>query len=157
MTEEFPNEGYLLKGIRVTPRILALVVFLALLPVGAFQAMSDMLPRHPYQELAAAKRLEIDAGKNIVVAGTFPFLQRYVGYRYHHLKSDFGNKGPQEAMDYFRKLRLTLKENKADYIIVGSRFIGLSAHGIIDRSGSSRLPPAGVAEAGFGGVSSAQG
>jgi 4-amino-4-deoxy-L-arabinose transferase-like glycosyltransferase len=124
MTEELPNEVYLLKGIRVTPRILALVVFLALLPVGAFQAISDTLPRHPYQELAAAKRLEIDAGKNIVVAGTFPFLQRYVGYRYHELKSDFGNKGPQEAMDYFRKLRLTLKENKADYIIVGSPSLG---------------------------------
>lgn len=125
MTEESPNEGYLFKGIRVTKWILALVVFLALLPVGAFQVMSDMvLPRHPYQELAAAKRLEIDAGKNIVVAGTFPFFQRYVGYRYHHLNSDFGNKGPQEAMDYFRKLRLTLKENKADYIIVGSPSLG---------------------------------
>jgi 4-amino-4-deoxy-L-arabinose transferase-like glycosyltransferase len=125
MTEELPNEeGYLLKGIRVTKRILALVVFLALLPVGAFQAMSDMLPRHPYQELAAAKRLEIEAGKNIVVAGTFPFFQRYVGYRYHHLKSDFGNKGPQEAMDYFRKLGLTLKDNNADYIIVGSPSLG---------------------------------
>jgi 4-amino-4-deoxy-L-arabinose transferase-like glycosyltransferase len=124
MTEELPDEGYLLKGVRVTKQILALVLFLALLPVGAFQAMADMIPRHPYQELAAAKRLEIEAGKNIVVAGTFPFFQRYVGYRYHHLSSDFGNKGPQEVMDYFRKLGLTLKENKADYIIVGSCSLG---------------------------------
>jgi 4-amino-4-deoxy-L-arabinose transferase-like glycosyltransferase len=124
MVEDGRHATFSFKGISVPSGIAAVVLFLALLPAGAFHAVSDMVLRHPYQELEAARNLENASGKSIVVAGTFPFLQRYVGYRYYHLTADFGSKGPHESLDYFRKLGPTLKDIKADYIIVGTPSLG---------------------------------
>jgi 4-amino-4-deoxy-L-arabinose transferase-like glycosyltransferase len=124
MTPRKSDKGYSWKRAAVIGQGLAIVVFLILLPIGAYHALSAMLPRHPYQELEAARTLERAAGKNIVVAGTFPFMRRYVGYRYFHLTSDFGNKGPHESLDYFRKLGPVLKADNADYVIVGAPSLG---------------------------------
>ncbi len=124
MTEGSAGEGCGTRGTSALHRILAVVVFLVLLPVGAYQALSDMLARHPYRELAVAEQMEMSAGKNIVVAGTFPFMQRYVGYRWRHLDSDFGSDGDQATKDYFYKLKAELKEAGADYIITGPASLG---------------------------------
>lgn len=129
---------FALRGVPVSLGVLAVALFLALLPIGAFQALSDMVSRHPYRELDAAQSLERTVGKDVVVAGTFPFMQRYVGYRYVHVTDDFGNRGPEDRTRYFTNLRTALKARHADYLIVGAPSLGarpvelLTGNGIPD-------------------------
>ncbi|MEW6352446.1 MAG: glycosyltransferase family 39 protein [Thermodesulfobacteriota bacterium] len=122
--DEYSNRSWRFGEMATSPRILALAIFLVLLPVGAVPLVSDMLLRHPYKELEAAKSLETFAGRNVVVAGTFPFMQRYVRYRYRHSEGDFGSEGPEARTHYFATLRSELKESGSDYLIVSPPSIG---------------------------------
>jgi 4-amino-4-deoxy-L-arabinose transferase-like glycosyltransferase len=124
LAEGAPSAIGTFKGIPVTVGTAAITLFLVLLPWGAFHAVSDMVPRHPYREVEAAQGLERIAGKHVVVSGTFPFMQRYVGYRYVHLTNDFGNAGPRERHEFFGRLGAALKGQKADYLVVGAPSLG---------------------------------
>ena len=124
MVDRTPGVAFVVRGKPIPLAALATALFLFLLPAAAFRSISDMVPRHPYQELEAAQNLERTDGKHIVVAGTFPFMQRYVGYRYVHLTNDFGNTGPHKRAEYFRKLGTALKANEASYVIVGAPSLG---------------------------------
>ncbi len=157
MTDQARGATYSLKGMSVSAGVAAITLFLALLPAGALHAVSDMVSRHPYRELGAAKNLERALGKNIVVAGTFPFMQRYVGYRYYHLTKDFGNKGSYERLDYFRKLGPVPEGGQSGLCHRGGSLVGLSTSGITHRAKSSPIPSAGICGARVSGVSRAQG
>lgn len=101
-----------------------MAVFFALMAAGASQRLSDMVQRHPYRELAAVRNLENAFGSHNVVAGTFPFLQRYTMCPYHHLVSDFGGRSPEDRELYFQRLRSDLEQKRVDYVIVGSPSLG---------------------------------
>lgn len=101
-----------------------LVVLFALMASGIPPAFSESAQRHPYQELEAAQLLEDRAGTGIVVMGSFPFMKRYVKYQYHHLNDDGFLAVQRSSDEYFERLRQTVRENKANFLVFGRPSLG---------------------------------
>jgi hypothetical protein len=100
---------------RTAPVIVFFFVFLLLTTV---RHMGFYINAHPLRELEAARTLEERRGTELVVLGTFPFMQRYVDYEYYELADAHGEER-SDAQLYYRRLKDVVDENKADYIIIG--------------------------------------
>ena len=100
----------------------ALVLLLAV-KTFAFR-LPDFVSRHPYREVAALRALAPRLPPGERIAGTSPFLGRYLtGYRagpdrYLYVPDAFGREAREPAL-YLAHLRALLAREQAAYLIVG--------------------------------------
>jgi hypothetical protein len=102
---------------------------LALLGAGAFvvavlavKTFVFRLPafsgRHPYREVAALRALDARLSPGTVLAGSSPFVGRYLTHRYVDLPDAFGAEVSQPAL-YYRRLDSILAREGVDYVVIG--------------------------------------
>ncbi len=101
-------------------RAVAMLILLSLAPGGA-RHLRAFARAHPIEELEAARFIERTYGHELVVLGTFPFMQRYVGYRYAELATPGGD--TDDRASYFDSLRRETEAAGADYVVVGKLFL----------------------------------
>lgn len=92
---------------------------LALLTAKTFLfRLPAFVERHPVREVAAVRQLAAATPPGTVLAGTSPFLGRYVDRRYVDLPDAFG---PEIAAPelYYRRLRRLVAAEGIDYLVVG--------------------------------------
>ncbi len=74
--------------------------------------------RHPYREVAVLKRLDASLPPGAGLAGTSPFLGRYLGRRYIALPDAFGPEIEDPRL-YFEKIEPLLRRSGAAYLVAG--------------------------------------
>ncbi|MBN1886311.1 MAG: glycosyltransferase family 39 protein [Candidatus Krumholzibacteriota bacterium] len=87
---------------------------------------------HPTAELAAARKLGEAHGPGIVVLGTFPFMQRYVEYRWVEIASPSGT----DDAGYGERLCRQARETGADFAVVGRLTLGSRPAGLLGGGGA---------------------
>jgi len=103
--------------------IAAGLVLLLAVKTFAFR-LPDFVSRHPYREVAALQKLAPRLAPGERVAGTSPFLGRYLtGYRagpdrYLYVPDAFGREAREPAL-YLARLGALLARERAAYLIVG--------------------------------------
>lgn len=90
--------------------LLAAKTFLFRLPAFA--------EHHPYAEVAALRELAAETPPGTVLAGTTPFLGRYLDRPYLYVPDAFGTEVEEPAL-YLRKLRAILAGGDARYLVTG--------------------------------------
>jgi hypothetical protein len=91
----------------------------ALLAVKTFLfRLPAFIERHPVREVATVRTLEAATPEGTVLAGTSPFLGRYVDRRYVDLPDAFGAE-IVEPRRYYRRLHRLLAAEGVDYLVVG--------------------------------------
>jgi hypothetical protein len=110
--------------IQVTAALPPVIILCALVAWGIPPALSESAVRHPYQEVEAAQLLQERAGTGVKVMGSFPFMQRYVQYRYDHLNDDGFLAVERSKAEYFERLRQMVRDNKANFLIFGRASLG---------------------------------
>ncbi|MBI5570745.1 MAG: glycosyltransferase family 39 protein [Desulfomonile tiedjei] len=120
-----------IRNLRMPAYVPAVALFVALLGYGLLPAWSEAALSHPVDELTAAKWIERTAGNNTVVLGSFPFMQRYVGYRYVHLNDDGFLTQPHSRDEYYEQLRKKAREENAAFLIVGRASLGQRPEGLL--------------------------
>lgn len=127
-----PFAGYFSIGAwRVRRAAPVAAVLLAALLVSAVPHVRMYVRAQPLGELDAARAIERDCGSGVTVLGTFPFMQRYVRYKY--LKLEDAASG--ETMDlgaYLRRLEETVRAEGADYVIAGEASLKGRPAGLLD-------------------------
>jgi hypothetical protein len=101
----------------------ALVAVLALVGVlavkTAFYRLPAFVERHPYEEVAALRRLAEGVPPGTVLAGTSPFAGRYLDRPYVAVPDAFGPEvGAPER--YLSRLRRLLAEERVAYLVIGA-------------------------------------
>jgi 4-amino-4-deoxy-L-arabinose transferase-like glycosyltransferase len=127
------------RGVSLPVALPPLIIVLVMQAWGIPQALRESAQRHPYHELEAARLLEEKAGTGIVVMGSFPFMQRYVTYRYHHLNDDGFLAVPHTSSEYFRRLQQTVRENKANFVIFGRPSLGNRPEDLLSGRGAPQF------------------
>ncbi len=96
----------------------ALVLLLAA-KTFAFR-LPDFVSRHPYREVAALVKLAPRLPPGARLAGTSPFLGRYLAEpgRYLYVPDAFGREVGEPAL-YLARLRALLAAQRAAYLVVG--------------------------------------
>lgn len=95
----------------------ALTVALVGLQIGALvKPLGDFVDRHPYAEIAAARRLERECGSSIRVAGTFAVTDRYTKFEFHHLRRPMTGETDAEYHAFLEKF---LRERAVEFLLVG--------------------------------------
>ncbi|HXO20360.1 MAG TPA: glycosyltransferase family 39 protein, partial [Thermoanaerobaculia bacterium] len=103
---------------RLAPPAIALALVL-LLAVKAFAfRLPDFVGRHPYREVTALRRLDERLPPSARLAGTSPFLGRYLRHGYFYVPDAFGPEVADPGL-YFRRLRPLLAGAGAAYLVVG--------------------------------------
>ncbi|HEX5760151.1 MAG TPA: glycosyltransferase family 39 protein [Thermoanaerobaculia bacterium] len=93
----------------------------ALLAVKTFAfRLPDFVANHPYVEVATLRRLDAALPPGVALAGTSPFLGRYLRRPYWALPDAFGPEVTRPAL-YLEKLREPLAARAAGYLVVGER------------------------------------
>jgi len=106
--------------LRIARSIPAVGLFILALLMSSAIHMRAYANAHPIRELEAARLIERRYGDGVIVLGTFPFMQRYVGYRYIEL-FDAAPSEVDHPGEYVESLRDSLIARNADFIIVGKR------------------------------------
>lgn len=106
------------------PRVRALDVMLAaLVVVLAVKTFAFRLPafveRHPTAEIALLAELEQELPAGAALAGTSPFLGRYLEAPYVYVPDAFGAEVERPEL-YFEKLRALLAERRVRFLVTGS-------------------------------------
>jgi hypothetical protein len=96
----------------------ALVLLLAVKTFGF--RLPDFVSRHPYREVAAIERLAPRLAPGARIAGTSPFLGRYLADpgRYVYVPDAFGREASDPAL-YLERLGAFLARERAAYLVVG--------------------------------------
>ncbi|MBN2384163.1 glycosyltransferase family 39 protein [bacterium] len=79
--------------------------------------LHTFITNHPVAELAKARILEQNYGQSITVAGRFPYIQRYVKFKYMRIPLPYGRK----LLDYhvfYGSLQSFLLKNDVDFILI---------------------------------------
>lgn len=121
---------YLRSGIRIASASLAAFFVLATIYTGV-RHMGMYIDAHPIEELEAARKLERESGTGITVLGTFPFMQRYVGYRYVELEASV-DKGRISPAAYFDMMETQVRTEGARFVIVGRATLSLRPIELLD-------------------------
>ncbi|HEX2642259.1 MAG TPA: glycosyltransferase family 39 protein, partial [Thermoanaerobaculia bacterium] len=96
----------------------ALLVLILAIKTFAFR-LPAFVDRHPYEEVAVLRRLDADLPAGVPLAGTSPFLGRYLhGRRYVDLPDAFGSEVDHPAL-YYRKLETLLAGSGVRYLVIG--------------------------------------
>lgn len=93
------------------------VFFVALL-LTTVTHVRQYVRAQPLSELDAARLIEREYGPDVTVLGTFPFMQRYVKYRYFKLEDADGG-DTRDGRGYLARVRATAEGKNADFVIVG--------------------------------------
>lgn len=104
-------------GRRILPALLAALVLLLAVKTFAFR-LPAFVARHPYGEVAALRRLDANLPPGAALAGTSPFLGRYLDRPYVDLPDAFGPEVAQPAL-YYRKLERLLAGSGVAYLVAG--------------------------------------
>ncbi len=123
------GQSYLRSGIRIVSSVLAAVLVLATIHTGV-RHMGMYINAHPVEELDAARKLEKEYGTDIVVLGTFPFTQRYVGYDYVELDHAEGEEVTSSAA-YFDRMERQVRSEGARFVIVGRATLATRPLGLL--------------------------
>jgi 4-amino-4-deoxy-L-arabinose transferase-like glycosyltransferase len=103
-------------------RRLAAVVGGALVALLALKTFAFRLPafvaNHPYPEVSILRRLDTDLPAGTSLAGTSPFLGRYLTHRYVGIPDAFGPEIAEPRL-YLDRLRRLLAASGATYLVVG--------------------------------------
>jgi Dolichyl-phosphate-mannose-protein mannosyltransferase len=83
----------------------------------SFSKLPAFVRRHPYAEVAALRPLDRELGAGEALAGTAPFLQRYLTHRYVHLTDETGLSGVDDYHDWLAMERL-LRSAHVKYVVV---------------------------------------
>jgi len=115
--------------------IIGIVILVSLIfPMNC--KLKKFIENHPLSELNAAMMLEERFGQEITVWGTFPFIKRYVQYKFIYLNDATGDERNNDQA-YFRRIEKQFKATGADYLIVGKYTLKHRPHTLISRM---RLP-----------------
>lgn len=114
-----PFAGSIGGGAWRIPRVSPVVaVFLCALLLATITHVRSYVRAQPLGELDAARRIEREYGSEVIVFGTFPFMQRYVNYTYVKLEdAEVGD--ARDAGSYLRRVRPIIEGKDADFVIVG--------------------------------------
>ena len=93
-------------------------VFFAALLLSTVTHVRLYVRAQPLSELAAARVIEREYGPDVTVLGTFPFMQRYVKYRYFKMDDAVGGDA-RDGRAYLRRVRSIVEEKDADFVIIG--------------------------------------
>lgn len=121
---------YLRSGVRVVSALLAAVFILATIHTGV-RHMGMYIDAHPVEELEAARKLEREYGTGITVLGTFPFMQRHVGYRYVELEISVGRERTSPS-EYFDRMEAQVRREGARFVIVGRATLSMRPLELLD-------------------------
>jgi hypothetical protein len=104
----------------VLPAVLAFLVLAPLVVKTALFRLPAFVAEHPYGEVAALRELAARTPPGSVLAGTSPFLGRYLDdpSRYLYVPDAFGAEVDHPDL-YYRKLRRLLADAGAAYLVVG--------------------------------------
>lgn len=95
---------------------------LALVAVLAVKTFAFRLPafveRHPYTEVAVLRRLDASLPAGAALAGTSPFLGRYLGRTYVDLPDAFGREIAEPRL-WFEKVAPLLRRSRVAYVVAG--------------------------------------
>jgi hypothetical protein len=107
-------------GSRALPALAMLAgVLVLLLAVKTFGfRLPAFVAHHPYREVAVLKRLEGGLPAGVRLAGTSPFLGRYLHHEYLYVPDAFGREIPEPGL-YYAKLASVLRGSGAVYLVVG--------------------------------------
>jgi hypothetical protein len=109
--------------------VLALKTFRFRLPVFAAD--------HPYREVEVLRQMESSLPGPTVLAGTSPFLGRYLHHRYVDLPDAFGSEIQHPEL-YYRRLDALLRREDVAYVVVGTIDLRDRPEALI--SGSQAIP-----------------
>jgi 4-amino-4-deoxy-L-arabinose transferase-like glycosyltransferase len=104
-------------GRRILPALLATLVLLLAVKTFAFR-LPAFVARHPYGEVAALRRLDATLPPGAALAGTSPFLGRYLNRPYLDLPDAFGPEIAEPAL-YYRKIERLLAGSGVAYLVAG--------------------------------------
>ena len=109
----------------------ALVLLLAVKTFGF--RIPAFIDRHPYREVAALRRLDASLPPGAALAGSSPFLGRYLRHRYVDLPDAFGPEIADPRL-WFAKVEPLVRRAGVAYLVVGAtdlrdRPASLLAHG----------------------------
>jgi hypothetical protein len=117
-----PWDGALTRRLgRWAPPALATVAggLVLLLAVKTFGfRLPAFVAHHPYREVATLKRLEAGLPPGARLAGTTPFLGRYLHHAYLYVPDAFGPEVADPGL-YYQKLGKLLRGSGAVYLVVG--------------------------------------
>jgi hypothetical protein len=108
--------------LRIARSIPAIALFAAALLTSSVIHVDAYVKAQPVRELEAARLVEQRYGDRITVLGTFPFMQRYVGYRYVEL-SDATSSEIDHPAAYIASLGASVRAKGADFVIIGKFFL----------------------------------
>lgn len=83
-----------------------------------FFRLPAFVERHPYAEVEVLRRWDRELGNGAVLAGTSPFLGRYIHHRYLALPDAFGDQVESEQR-YYASLGALLARQGVDLLVVG--------------------------------------
>ncbi|HEX2163748.1 MAG TPA: hypothetical protein VHM02_07350, partial [Thermoanaerobaculia bacterium] len=109
------------RRLRLVRLALAAAALLLVAVLGAkslFFRLPAFVARHPVREVAAARELAAASPPGTVLAGTSPFLGRYLDRRYVDLPDAFGPETAAPARYYRRLARLVATEG-IDFLVIG--------------------------------------
>jgi 4-amino-4-deoxy-L-arabinose transferase-like glycosyltransferase len=116
--------------VAVAPYLLAVAVFLLALGATTVKHIPAFIDGHPVQELDAALALQRQYGSELTVLGTTPFLDRYVEYQYYVL-DDVDGRERDNVERYYDRLRATIDQTEADYVIISRLSLGGRPEGLL--------------------------
>jgi len=96
---------------------LALVLLLAVKTFGF--RLPDFIRRHPYREVAALRRLDASLPPGTALAGTSPFLGRYLQRPYLDLPDAFGPEIAEPGL-WFARIEPLVRRAGVGYLVVGA-------------------------------------
>lgn len=115
-----PSVRLLPRGAR---RLLPAIALLAVagLAVKTFGfRLPAFIARHPYTEVATLERLERSLPPGAALAGSSPFLERYLHHPYLALPDAFGREIARPAL-YYDKVRPLLAKERVAYLVIGRK------------------------------------
>ncbi|HEX2225041.1 MAG TPA: hypothetical protein VHN15_12625, partial [Thermoanaerobaculia bacterium] len=130
-------------GRRILPALPAALVLLLAVKTFAFR-LPAFVARHPYGEVAALRRLDATLPPGAALAGTSPFLGRYLDRPYVDLPDAFGPEVTQPGL-YYRKLEHLLAGSGVAYLVAGEVDLRDRPRSLLgDTSPAPWLEPAGL-------------
>ncbi len=114
--------GFAVPGLERRRRVVqvlaaALVLLLAVKTFGF--RLPDFVSHHPYREVATLRRLDASLPPGAALAGTSPFLGRYLGHAYVDLPDAFGHEIADPRL-WFARVEPLLRRGHVVYVVAGA-------------------------------------